>query len=209
MARIEPFEKYSEKYEDWFEKNKFVYGSEIQAIKELFPKVKKSIEIGVGSGKFAVPLGIKTGVDPSPRMRNIAQQRGIKVIDAIAEELPFKDSQFELVLMVTTICFVDNLNLTFREAYRILKLGGYLIIGFVDKDSSLGKLYQQHKEESLFYKIATFYSTKEVVCNLSRVGFKEFNFRQTIFHGLNEIKDVESVKKDYGEGSFVVIRARK
>lgn len=209
MARIEPFEKYSEKYEDWFEKNKFVYGSEIQAIKELFPKVKKSIEIGVGSGKFAVPLGIKTGVDPSPRMRNIAQQRGIKVIDAIAEELPFKDSQFELVLMVTTICFVDNLNLTFREAYRILKLGGYLIIGFVDKDSSLGKLYQQHKEESLFYKIATFYSTKEVVYNLSRVGFKEFNFKQTIFHSLNEIKNVELVKEGYGEGSFVVIRARK
>lgn len=209
MARIEPFEKYSEKYEDWFEKNKFVYGSEIQAIKELFPKVKKSIEIGVGSGKFAVPLGIKTGVDPSPRMRNIAQQRGIKVIDAIAEELPFKDSQFELVLMVTTICFVDNLNLTFREAYRILKLGGYLIIGFVDKDSSLGKLYQQHKEKSLFYKIATFYSTKEVVYNLSRVGFKEFNFKQTIFHSLNEIKNVELVKEGYGEGSFVVIRARK
>jgi len=209
MARIEAFEKYSEKYEDWFEKNKFVYESEIQAIKELFPKVKKSIEIGVGSGKFAVPLGIKTGVDPSPRMRNIAQQRGIKVIDAIAEELPFKDSQFELVLMVTTICFVDDLNLTFREAYRVLKLGGYLIIGFVDKDSSLGKLYQQHKEKSLFYKIATFYSTKEVVYNLSRVGFKEFNFKQTIFHSLNEIKNVELVKEGYGEGSFVVIRARK
>ncbi|GAH21196.1 unnamed protein product, partial [marine sediment metagenome] len=37
------------KYEDWFERNKFVYESEIQAIKELLPKVKKSIEIGVGS----------------------------------------------------------------------------------------------------------------------------------------------------------------
>jgi len=209
VARIEPFEKYSEKYEDWFKKNKFVYGSEIQAIKELFPKVKKSIEIGVGSGKFAVPLGIKTGVDPSPRMRNIAQQRGIEVIDATAEELPFKNSQFELALMVTTICFVDNLNLAFREAYRILKPGGYLIIGFVDKDSSLGKLYQQHKEKSLFYKIAIFYSTKEVVYNLSKVGFKEFDFRQTIFHGLNEIKNVELVKEGYGEGSFVVIRARK
>ena len=209
MPRIEPFEKNSEKYEDWFEKNKFVYESEIQAIKELFPKVEKSIEIGVGSGKFAVPLGIKIGIDPSPRMRKIAQQRGIEVIDAIAEELPFKDSQFELTLMVTSICFVDNLNLAFREVYRILKPGGYLIIGFVDKDSSLGKLYQQHKEKSLFYKIATFYSTKEVVNILSKVGFKEFYFRQTIFHGLNEIKDVEPVKEDYGEGSFVVIRARK
>ena len=209
MARIEPFEKYSEKYEDWFERNKFVYESEIQAIKELFPKVKKSIEIGVGSGKFAVPLGIKIGIDPSPRMRKIAQKRGIEAIDAVAEELPFENSQFELVLMVTTICFVDNLDLTFREIYRILKPGGYLIIGFVDRDSSLGKLYQQHKENSLFYKIATFYSTKEVVYNLSKVGFKEFDFRQTIFHSLNEIKNIEPVKENYGEGSFVVIRARK
>jgi len=209
MARIEPFEKYSVKYEDWFERNKFVYESEIGAIKELFPKVKKGIEIGVGSGKFAVPLGIKIGIDPSPRMRKIAQKRGIEVIDAVAEELPFKNSQFELVLMVTTICFVDNLDLAFREIYRILKPGGYLIIGFVDKDSSLGKLYQQHKEKSLFYKIATFYSTKEVVYNLDKIGFKEFDFRQTIFHSLNEIKNVEPVKENYGQGSFVVIRARK
>ena len=209
MARIEPFEKYSEKYEDWFEKNKFVYESEIQAIKELFPKVKKSIEIGVGSGKFAVPLGIKIGIDPSPQMRKIAEKRGIEVIDATAEDLPFENSQFELTLMVTSICFVDNLDLAFREIYRILKPGGYLIIGFVDRDSSLGKLYQQHKENSLFYKIATFYSTKEVVYSLSKVGFKEFDFRQTIFHGLNEIKDVEPAKEGYGEGSFVVIRARK
>ena len=44
MPRIEPFEKYSEKYEDWFERNEFVYKSEIQAIKELLPKVKKGIE---------------------------------------------------------------------------------------------------------------------------------------------------------------------
>ena len=209
MPRIEPFEKYSEKYEDWFERNEFVYKSEIQAIKELLPKVKKGIEIGVGSGRFAVPLGIKTGVDPSPRMREIAQQKGVKVIDAVAEELPFKNSQFELVLMVTTICFVDNLNLAFREVYRILKPGGYLIIGFIDKDSSLGKLYQQNKQKNVFYKIATFYSVKEVVYNLNKIGFKEFNFKQTIFHSLNEIKNVEPVKENYGEGSFVVIRAKK
>ena len=209
MPRIEPFEKYSEKYEDWFERNEFVYKSEIQAIKELLPKMKKGIEIGVGSGRFAVPLGIKTGVDPSPRMREIAQQKGVKVIDAVAEELPFENSQFELVLMVTTICFVDNLNLAFSEAYRILKLGGYLIIGFVDKDSHLGRLYQQSKKKNVFYKIATFYSVKEVVYNLNKVGFREFKFKQTIFHSLNEIKNVEPVKENYGQGSFVVIRARK
>jgi ubiquinone/menaquinone biosynthesis C-methylase UbiE len=209
MPRIEPFEKYSGKYEDWFERNEFVYKSEIQAIKELFPEVKKGIEIGVGSGRFAVPLGIKVGVDPSPRMREIAQQKGVKVIDAVAEELPFKDSQFELVLMVTTICFVDNLSLAFRETYRILKLGGYLIIGFVDKDSSLGKSYEQHKKNSVFYKMATFYSVKQVIDYLNKAGFKDFSFKQTIFHSLDEIKNVEPVKEGYGEGSFVAISARK
>lgn len=209
MSRIEPFEKYSKKYEDWFERNEFAYKSEIQAIKELLPQGKNGIEIGVGSGRFAIPLGIKIGVDPSPRMRKIAQQKGIKVIDAVAEDLPFENSQFELVLMVTTICFVDNLNLSFREAYRILKLGGYLIIGFVDKDSPLGKLYRQHKKKNVFYKIATFYSVKEVIYNLNKVGFKEFNFKQTIFHSLNKIKNVEPVKEGHGEGSFIVIRARK
>ena len=209
MPRIEPFEKYAEKYEDWFERNKFAYESEVQTIKELLPREKKSIEIGIGSGRFAVPLGIKIGVDPSPRMREIAQQKGIKVIDATAEELPFKNSKFELALMVTSICFMDNLELAFQEAYRILKPGGYLIIGFVDKDRSLGKLYQQHKKNNVFYKIATFYSVKEVVYYLDKVGFKEFIFKQTIFHSLDEIKNVELVKEGYGEGSFVVIRARK
>ena len=209
MPRIEPFEKYSEKYEDWFERNKFAYESEIQAIKELLPREKKGIEIGVGSGRFAVPLGIKIGIDPSPRMREIAQQKGVQVFDAVAEKLPFKDLQFNFVLMVTTICFVDNLNLTFKEAYRVLKSGGYLIVGFIDKGSAVGKLYQQQKKKSKFYKIATFFSVDEVIHHLKRVGFKNFSFVQTIFHNLSEIRSIEPIKKGYGKGSFVVVKAMK
>jgi ubiquinone/menaquinone biosynthesis C-methylase UbiE len=75
MPRIEPFENYVEKYEDWFGRNKFVYESEIQAVKELLPRGKKGIEIGVGSGRFALPLGIKIGVDPSPRRQEIAEEK--------------------------------------------------------------------------------------------------------------------------------------
>ncbi len=48
-----------------------------------------------------------------------------------------------------------------------------------------------------------------MVYNLNKVGFKEFNFKQTIFHSLNEIKNVEPIKENYGQGSFVVVRARK
>jgi len=209
MTKNKPFDEYAYQYEDWFERNKFAFESELQAIREQLPKNSNGIEIGVGSGRFAVPLGIKTGVEPSGKMREIAQKKGIEVIDGVAESLPFDSSQIDFALMITTICFVDNIEVSFQEAYRVLKPGGFLIIGFIDKESPIGRLYQQHKEESVFYSIATFYTVDEVASNLKKIGFKNFNFTQTIFHNLDEIKDIEPIKEGYGEGSFVVIRAIK
>ena len=209
MARIEPFEKFAHRYEDWFEENKFVYKSELQAIREQLPESGEGIEIGVGSGRFARPLGIKLGIEPSGEMRKIAQGKGIKVVDGIAEALPFDNSQFEFALMVTTICFLDDIETAFRETYRILKPGGCLIVGFIDKDSPIGKLYQQHKKNSVFYRVAIFYSVDEVISYLKKANFKDFNFNQTIFHNLAQIKDIEPVKEGYGEGSFVVIKAMR
>jgi ubiquinone/menaquinone biosynthesis C-methylase UbiE len=209
MPKIEPFEEYPKRYEDWFRKNKFAYESELLAMKELIPANGEGIEIGVGSGKFAGPLGIKLGVEPSQKMRKIAEKKGIKVMDGVAEKLPFDDRQFAFALMVTTICFLDDLETAFKEAYRVLKPDGCFIIGFVDKLSPLGRLYQQHKTKNVFYKIANFYSVDEVVSYLRKAGFENFAFVQTIFHNLAEIKEIEPTKEGYEQGSFVVIRATK
>ncbi|MDD5454143.1 MAG: class I SAM-dependent methyltransferase [Candidatus Ratteibacteria bacterium] len=209
MPKIEPFEKYSQRYENWFENNKFAYQSELLAVKKIMPKDGEGIEIGVGSGRFAELLGIKLGVEPSPKMRKIAEKKGIKVIDAVAEKLPFDDEQFDFALMVTTICFLDDIEIAFKEAYRILKPDGSLIIGFVDKNSSLGKFYLKNKTKSVFYELADFYSTDEVVFYLKRADFKIFAFVQTIFRNFKELESIEPVKKGYGKGSFVVIKAMK
>jgi ubiquinone/menaquinone biosynthesis C-methylase UbiE len=210
MAKFEPFEKYAEKYDEWFDKNKFLYESELQAIRELLPKSRNGIEIGVGSGRFAAPLGIKLGIDPSRKMGKIAQKRGgIKFIEGVAESLPFPDLQFDFVLMVTTICFLDDIETSFKEAGRVLKPGGYLIIGFIDAESPMGRLYEKHKNESTFYKDATFYSVKEVVSYMKKANFKDFSFRQTTFQSGEELKCIEPVKEGYGEGSFVVVRGVK
>lgn len=209
MANIEPFEKYALEYEAWFESNRFVYESELRAIKEKLPQRGVGIEVGVGSGRFAAPLDIKIGVDPSARMRTLARSRGITAIDAVAEKLPFDEGRFSFVLMVTTICFLDDIQAAFEEAFRVLKRGGGLIIGFIDKDSSVGVSYQQRKSESVFYKTATFYSVDEVISHLERTGFSNLGFSQTIFRRPSEIKSIEPVKKGYGEGSFVVVKAVK
>ncbi len=49
----------------------------------------------------------------------------------------------------------------------------------------------------------------EVVSCLKKAGFKGFDFTQTIFHDLAEIKGIETVREGYGEGSFVVVKAVK
>lgn len=209
MAKIEPFERYATKYEDWFTRHKFAYESELEAVRQHLPRNKKGIEIGVGTGRFAAPLGIKFGVEPSTRMREFARSRGIEVIGGVAEAIPLKDSTFDFALLVTTICFVDDLEASFREAYRILKPGACLIIGFIDRDSPMGKLYDKHKKDSVFYHVANFRSAGEVISVLEKTGFGGLAFSQTIFKDLSNADKVEPVKSGYGEGSFVVVRATK
>lgn len=209
MPRIEPFERYPFKYEQWFIKNKYAYKSELLAIRKQLPKSKIGVDIGVGSGRFAAPLGIKLGVEPSSKMRMLSKKKMINLIDSIAENLPFKSSIFDFVLMVTTICFVDDVEVSFKEVFRILKPEGIFIIGFIDRNSEIGKFYEQHKKLSVFYNIADFYSVDKVVSFLKKAKFKHFNFSQTIFHPLSAINKIEKVKNGYGKGSFVVIKAKK
>ena len=209
MPRIEPFDKYPFRYDEWFIRNKYAYKSELLAIKKQLPKSKNGVEIGVGSGRFAAPLGIKLGVEPSSKMRMLSKKRMINLIDSIAENLPFRSAIFDFVLMVTTICFIDDIDITFKEIFKILRPEGIFIIGFIDRNSAIGELYEQHKKSSVFYNITDFYSVKKVVFFLKKAKFKNFNFNQTIFQPLSAINKIEQVKKGHGKGSFVVIKAKK
>ncbi len=209
MPRISPFEKYAQRYEEWFEKNRWAYEAELRTIKAMMPTVGSGVEIGVGTGRFAGPLGIKNGVEPSKRMRDFARKRRIRALEGVAEKLPFGDSQFDFVLMVTTVCFVDDISKALREAHRVLGDEGILIIGFVDRNSKMGEIYLERQEENVFYKEATFFSVDELVECMNHAGFTGLTFNQTIFGTLSETGEDEPVKPGYGEGSFVVVRGNK
>lgn len=86
---------------------------------------------------------------------------------------------------------------------------GVLIIGFVDRDSKMGRIYMERQEENVFYKEATFFSVAELVECISRAGFMGLTFNQAIFGTLDETAEDEPVKSGYGDGSFVVISGSK
>ena len=201
------FNKYYKQYDAWYEKYKFVYLSELEAIRKVLPERGKGLEIGVGTGRFASPLGIKYGIDPSDKMLKIAQKRGINVKLGCGENLPFTDGTFDYVAIIITICFVKNPIKVLKEARRVLKRNGRIIIGIIDKDSFLGKFYQ--KKKSVFYKQANFFNVEKLNDLLEIIGFTRICYYQSIFKMPDKIDSIEKPKKGFGKGGFVVISGEK
>jgi ubiquinone/menaquinone biosynthesis C-methylase UbiE len=201
------FDVYYKKYDAWYDKNSFVYLSELGALKRVLPKKGKGLEIGVGTGRFASALGIEYGVEPAANMARLARKRGIEVYLGYGNGLPFIDSNFDYVAIIITLCFVKNPQKVLKEAFRVLKKGGKIIIGIVDKESFLGKFYLEKK--SIFYKEAKFFSVGDVKGLLRQTGFKDFSCYQTLFALPDSINAVEKPKKGFGEGGFAVISAKK
>lgn len=207
MANVAPFEEHTDRYEGWFTEYDDVYRSELEALDRLVTRDGDGLAIGVGSGRFAAPLGIDVGVDPSSAMLDRARDRGIETVRGVAERLPFEDGAFDTALLVTTICFVGDIPETLAEAARVLNPDGALVLGYIDRDSPVGEMYQEHKDQNPFYKDATFVSTDELLTALEGAGFTGFEFVQTIYQWIDEIDGQEPIKEGYGDGSFVGIKA--
>ena len=209
MAKTRVFDFNTERYERWFEDHSAAYRAEIRAVESLLPQGAKGLAIGVGTGRFAGPLGVRFGVEPSRRMAAVAVTRGISVVRGVAERLPLLSDTFDSALMVTTICFVDDAQSAVSEAARILVPGGSLMVGIVDLKSPLGRHYEAHRKESVFYEEATFFSTQQVITLMERAGLDHVECVQTLFGPIESVVGYEPVEEGYGKGAFVVIRGRK
>lgn len=208
MTGLQAFGMHHERYDAWFVEHAAVYVSELLALRPFVPIEGRGLEIGVGTGRFAVPLGIEVGLDPSPPMLRIASTRGVRAVEGVAEHLPFASGSFDHALVVTTICFVDSPTLMLAEARRVLRPGGRLVVGFVDRESEIGRRYEAHRSESLFYREATFFSADEVRELLEQAGFTVTDWAQTLAHSLGGATEVEAVRPGHGRCAFVVVTAR-
>ncbi len=204
----DPFRTKTALYESWFESFEATYSAEVSALTSLRPETKRSLEVGVGTGRFAEPLEITHGIDPAPEMLQHAIDRGLKGVLGVGEQVPFEADSFGLVMLVTTVCFLDDRAAAFREAARVLQPDGRILLGFIDRESPLGRQYEENKDENPFYQSATFVTAEEIERELDAVGFSAFERRQTVFTEPEAMDEPDPVKRGTGDGSFVVISAR-
>jgi SAM-dependent methyltransferase len=104
---------------------------------------ERLLDIGCGSGNHLDLFRKKgcdvTGLDASPSMLDLARQRLAQRADlhqGRAEDLPFSDSEFDVVTLIATLEFTDDPALAIAEAIRVCR--GRVFIGVMNRYSLIG-----------------------------------------------------------------------
>jgi ubiquinone/menaquinone biosynthesis C-methylase UbiE len=95
------------------------------------------LEIGAGTGAnlshYGDTVTSLTVTEPDSHMlrrleQKVAEQRpGTTIVNAPAENLPFPDDQFDVVVSTLVLCGVDDQAKALSEAQRVLRPGGRLL----------------------------------------------------------------------------------
>lgn len=180
---VQHFDTYAEEYDRWFDTHPELYREQLAVLRSIVPYPGRGLEIGVGSGRFAAPLGIEYGLDPSVPPLSRAYSREVEPVRGIAEFLPYRAGIFDSVLMMTVICFMENITQPFKEAYRVLRPGGTIVIGFMETGGELALQERERSTPGRFLRYAEFRSTEEVTTTLAAARFSAISFKGNL-HGL-------------------------
>lgn len=110
------------------------------------PRGRHLLDLGCGDGTYSIAASqrgaIVTGIDISEAMLEAARRRAsaagasVEWRCASAESLPYDAETFDIVLAGTIFCFLREPLQAMREAGRVLRPGGALVIGELARYSS-------------------------------------------------------------------------
>ena len=177
----------------------------------------KLIDVACGTGDIAKLFlekvnqsGRVTCVEPNIKMLNEGKikldkfHKNIKWINAKAEALPVKDDTFDYYTISYGIRNVSDINLTLKEALRVLKPGGRFmclefskinneILNFLYKKYSktipfIGKFIvgSNHPYNYLIDSIENFYNQKQLSNLMKKSGFSNIEYRN-VTNGISAI----------------------
>jgi SAM-dependent methyltransferase len=143
MGNVQPAQELTESYLRWRSSRlgRITDAIEWQLLTRLLGRVngKKLLDVGCGDGTMAFELARQgarvTALDADPSMiaavclRAKNEATRVQLVEGNAENLPFRDATFDVVMAVTVLCFVQDAEHAMTEIARVLKPGGRLVIG--------------------------------------------------------------------------------
>ncbi len=203
------FNVLAERYDKWYDRNWITALNELRLVKSMIPSEKRiCVEVGGGTGFFASRLGC-INIDPAERVLVISKRRGVDSVQGVGELLPIRHNSVDVVLVVVTLCFVDEPLILLTESRRVLRDSGILIACIVPRDSPWGIYYAARKDRSPFYRYARFYTLLETKKMLRDTGFVIIDEKAVLSYKPWERPRHESPTKPTQRHGFVCIKAAK
>tara|TARA_X000000368_G_scaffold155225_1_gene122302 strand:+ start:168 stop:872 length:705 start_codon:yes stop_codon:yes gene_type:complete len=181
------------------------------------PQINETlIDVASGTGDIAKLFSKKLNnsvkiscIEPNNKMfdfgkENLKEFKNIKWYKANAEKLPFKDNSFNFYTISYGIRNVSDINLSLKEAYRVLKPGGrFMCLEFSKINNEIVNLfYQQYSKlipflgkyivgssepyNYLVKSIEEFYTQNELVSLMKKNGFSNIEYRD-LSNGISAI----------------------
>ncbi len=203
------FEEEWRRFDEWYERNRPIYESEVAALRALLEELgvdpARSVEVGVGSGRFASRLGVAFGVDPALPLLRLARARGVEAVQGVAEALPVRRG-LEAALFIVTLCFLDEPLAALREAARVAR---WVVSCIVPRGSPWGRLYEARRGASPFYRYARFYTLEELKAMYRGAGMDPGPCVSTLYAPPPGPSSPEEPRPGCSEGAgFVCLAAR-
>ena len=106
------------------------FDTAFETVAGLHPR--RVLEVGCGMGNFAERVAHETSAevvatDVSPRMVELARERGLDARVADVEKLPFGDGEFDCAVANAMLYHVEDLERALSELARVLEPGGKLV----------------------------------------------------------------------------------
>lgn len=228
--RSKTYDEFAEEYDVWFLNNENVLLSEVKLVAYFLKDAGRVLSIGCGSGLFEMILkrdcniSITDGIEPSTSMAEIARKRGMNVTISSAEDGNFGTGEYDTLLFNGCPSYINDLQKSFDNAYKVLKKGGKIVVLDVPKEGAYALLYNLAKSLETwdhpllkgvspptpypieFVKTANWRTTAEKVSYLIKSGFSDFQFAQTLTkHPLYTNYEVENPSVGFENGNYIAI----
>src|SRR5215216_240446 len=147
----------------------------------LFGPETRVLDVGCGTGNYAAALTESTsclvsGVDPSQRMLDSARASAPweSLKQGNAENLPFGDGSFDVVMSTDVIHHIEDRDAYFREAVRVLRPGGH-VVTITDSHDTIPRRrpLSSHFPETVSIELQRYPPVPRLLEEMARAGFIE------------------------------------